>query len=497
VAVDHALAAGTGYRVLRSGGSAADAVVAMAAVMTVVQPHYSHLGGDAFAITFSANDQAVRALNSSGPTPAAYNVAAVRALGELPTDGGPAVTVPGCVGGWWALHREMGKLPWAALFDDAIGFAHEGFPATRGLARAVSAWPARGITSTYFDETFGAVSGDGGQVVRQPLLATTLEAIAANGAAGFYAGNVADAAIDTLRQHDGAHSAEDWESPARWLEPLCVTFRGTNVHIQPPPSRGLVLAHALRDYERALAENAESVTAAQFRALEHAFDVVNTKAGDPDVIGVDAYRLLAADAQPRAAAAAPVHDGDTTYMLAVDDDGNAVSFIQSVFAPWGSGVWCPQTGILFNNRAAGFTLEEGHANDIAPRKRPMHTLHCYLATDAASGSLRLVGGAPGAHRQPTTNLQVIDAVVRQGMDPQDALDLPRWSVGSRRDGRSTVELEMRDGSPLGEAFEAAGIIVRPEAGWHGKMGRAFLAVVDGEGIAVGADLRGEGAALAY
>lgn len=494
VAADHTLAAGTGYRVLRAGGTGADAAIAMAAVMTVVQPHYSHIGGDAFAVTYRRSDGHVQALNSSGPSPAGWDVEAARQQGEVPTDGAQAVTVPGCVGGWWALHEDGGKLPWAALFEDAIMLARDGFPATRGLERAAASWPGRGIGSGYFDKTFGHVTGNEGAQVVQPALAATLETIAREGAAGFYGGGVAEACLRTLQQDGGAHDARDWRSPARREEPLQVAFRGHTVHIQPPPSRGLVLALALQAYEAALTGGVDSIATSQFRALEHAFDRVNAEAGDPTVVDFDGYRFLE-ERQATNEPVTPRADGDTTYLLAVDTEGNAVSFIQSVFEPWGSGLWCPETGILFNNRAAGFTLQRGHPNDAAPGKRPMHTLHSYLVTDSASGELRLVGGAPGAHRQPTTNLQMIDAVLRQGMDPQDALDLPRWSVGSRWNGTSTVELESRPGSELAKEFERNGIIVRPEAGWHGKMGRASLATASEAGIASGSDLRGEGAAL--
>jgi gamma-glutamyltranspeptidase / glutathione hydrolase len=496
VAADHTLATGAGYRVMVEGGSAADMVVAMAAVMTVVQPHYSHLGGDAFALTYRAADRSVAALNSSGPAPAAYDVQAVRARGALPEEGATAVTVPGCVGGWWELHREQGRLPWKSLFTEAVALARDGFPATRGLARAVGYWPERGMPSEYFTATFGHVTGDGGQRVVQPALARTLEAIAHGGADGFYSGDVARACLATLREDGGAHQREDWRSPARWVEPLRVPFQGTHVYTQPPQSRGLVLALALQDFERRLTDGAGSIPAAQFEALESAFATVNTHAGDPDITGFDAHALLkeaTRAAQPRTAVRA---DGDTTYLLALDRDGNAVSFIQSVFAPWGSALWAAEAGVLFNNRAFGFTLQDGHLNDIAPGKRPMHTLHCYLATNADDGRLRVVGGAPGAHRQPTTNLQLLDALIRRDTDPQDALDQPRWAVGFGHD-RRTVELEMRPGSQLPAAFEAAGIAVEPFAGWDGKMGRASIAKVHDGGVAVGSDLRGEGTALVF
>lgn len=491
VAADHPLAAAGGYAVLREGGSAADAAVAMGAVMTVVQPHYSHVGGDAFAIVYRKNGSEVEALNSSGPAPTSTAVERFHETGRMVTEGAAAVTIPGCVGGWWALHQKDGKLPWARLFEDAIRIAREGYPASRGLWRAIGWWPARGVESAYFDATFGHVTRDAGAEVVQPALAKTLETIAADGEAGFYAGNVAEACLRSMREGGVEVTPDEWRSPAEWVRPLSLAFGDAEVHIQPPPSRGLVLALAAKEY----AAGSERGAVAQFKSLERAFGAVNSLAGDPRATGFDAYRLLEQGASPGVAPAGPP-DGDTTYLLAVDNEGNAVSWIQSVFAPWGSTVWVDGTGLLLNNRMAGFTPVPGHPNDVAPGKRPMHTLHCYLATDTATGALRMVGGSPGAHRQPTTNLQMLDAVLFQGMDAQDALDLPRWSVGSPRGGKSTVEVEVRHDSALSSVFEAAGMVVRPVEGWHGMMGRSFLGVADGNGsMSFAQDLRGEGSAL--
>lgn len=491
VAADHPLAAAAGYSVLREGGSAADAAIAMGAVMTVVQPHYSHVGGDGFAIVYRRANNEVEALNSSGPAPLSTDPGRFHQQGAMTTEGAHAVTIPGCVGGWWALHQKDGKLPWARLFDDAIRIAREGFPASRGLWRAVGWWPARGVHDAHFDATFGHVARDNGATVVQPELADTLSLIATEGEAGFYAGDVAAACMRAFAVGGVDVSADEWHSPAEWVRPLSLAFGESAVHIQPPPSRGLVLALAAKEY----AAGSERGSVAQFRALERAFGAVNTFAGDPRTTGFDAYSLLEDGPRDGFEPAGPP-DGDTTYILAIDTEGNAVSWIQSVFAPWGSTAWVEGTGILLNNRMAGFTPVAGHPNDVAPGKRPMHTLHCYLATDTATGALRMVGGSPGAHRQPTTNLQMLDAVLFQGMDAQDALDLPRWSVGSPRGGRSTVEVEFREGSELPAVFEAADMVVRPVPGWHGMMGRAFLGVADGQGgFSFAQDLRGEGSAL--
>jgi gamma-glutamyltranspeptidase/glutathione hydrolase len=502
VACDHPLAAAAGLAALREGGSAADACIAMAAAMVVVQPQYSHLGGDAFALCWDQATRKVLALNSSGPAPRGVDIEAYRRMGAIPLDGPLAVTVPGCVDGWWQLHRRFGRLPFKHLLQAAVELAREGFPASRGLARAVRAGQQRIYPTDFARQVFGRVAGDGGQAVMQPALARTLAAIADGGAPAFYEGEVGEACLRALNGRGGAFSAEDWQGPARWETPLAVPFAGVRVYTQPPPSRGLVLMLALREYER-MAPGELSPPAA-FVATQHAFSVVNSQAGDPDSTGFDAAGLLGR--RTAAATAAGGSDGDTTYMLAIDGEGNGVSFIQSVFSQWGSGVFVPETGVLMNNRMRGFVLEPGHPNELAPAKRPMHTLHSYLATvgqesDAllATGgadsaeSLVIVGGTPGADRQPQTNLQVLEGLVREHLDPQDALDRARWSTSPGDPG--AVEVETRPGGSLGPSFAAAGLRVIEEAGWHGKFGRAFAAVVGGAGVAIGADLRGEGAAL--
>lgn len=518
VAADHPLAASAGLHVLLEGGSAADAAVAMAAIMPVVQPQFSHLGGDLFALTYSAATGEVQALNSSGPAPLAARPDAYRTLGGVPEDGPLAVTIPGCVDGWWQLHRRHGRLPWKRLLEPARTYAGDGFPASRALGQAIAAGRARVYPADFFKRTFGHVDEGGGQKVVQPELARTLAAIRDGGADGFYTEDVARDCLAALNGRGATFTAEEWRGPARWVAPLSVSFAGYRVWTQPPPTQGFVLPLALGLHERLLARGRHSVAAAQLEALRRAFAVSYRECGDPDVCNFDPAPLLTPAGLDSLLAAAPVAatagggDGDTTYMLAVDADGNAVSLIQSVFSAWGSGVFAPGSGVLFNNRMRGFTLEPGHPNELAPGKRPRHTLHCYLVTvdppallplaakvgeKPKPAELRFVGGTPGAQRQPQTNLQVLDAVLRDGLEPQWALDAPRWSLDDPSlDPHGPVQVETRDPDALGDAFRNAGLAVEPLPAWAG-MGKAYLARVDSRGVAVAADQRGEGQALVY
>ncbi len=495
---DHPLAAAAGQRALHEGGSAADAAVAMAAVLTVVQPYMSHLGGDSFAMVYDAASGAVEALNSSGPAPVSADADTYRTQGGIPDTGALAVTVPGCVAGWGALHERHGKLPWARVLEDAERIAREGHPASRALVRAVGVGRERVYPAGAFKTTFGHVAGDGGQLVVQPELAGTLRALAEGGAGAFYKGAVAEECLATLNGLGAAFTPDDWCAPAEWTKPLAVEFGGALVHTQPPPSRGLVTMLALRRLGRSGGGLNEQV-----EALRGAFAAVDAEAGDPRVTGFDAAALLRGGGATTQAVAGGGGDGDTTALVAIDGEGNAVSLIQSVFSAWGSGVLSASSGVVFNNRMRGFSLEEGHPNELAGGKRPMHTLHSYVVTSQPDlplagapegprdGALMAVGGTPGAHRQPQTNVQVLDAVLRGGADPQDALDAARWAL----DTDGSLHAETRTPDALGETLGAAGLAFEPLAAWDGWTGRACLAVLTGQGIAAAHDLRGEGIAI--
>ncbi len=515
-ACDHPLAAQAGFATLLRGGSAADAVVVMGAVMAVVQPFYSHLGGDMFAMTFDPGDGKVGALNSSGPAPLAATADNYRALGSIPDNGPLAVTIPGCVGGWWELHRAKGRLPWASLFDAATGYARDGFPASRQLAEQVIAGRQRVYPSGAFKETFGGIAHDGGQGVYQPALARTLQAVAAGGADAFYSGDIRSACLTALNGRGGAFSEAEWVSPAAWETPISAGFEGATVHTQPPPPHGFVLPLALKLYSRLLRDRpGANISLLQHEALDHAFALRHQLAGDPRTTGFDAAALVAnPPPNPARKLEAGIAGGDTTYILAIDSQGNAVSMIQSVFAPWGSGLLVPELGVFMNNRMCSFSLKPGHPNELAGGKRPIHTLHSYLVTvepppmlplqekmgESRAASLLAAGGTPGAMQQPQTNLQVLDNLLRLRMDPQDALDAPRWSLdhfGRGPKAEREVAVEWRDPDAIGDAFRSAGFTVEQFPSWDHRMGRAYLAAHGPAGWSAAADLRGEGTALVF
>ena len=492
VAADHPLATMAGQAALADGGTAIDGAVAMAAVMTVVQPQYSQLGGDLFAVVYEGASRDVTALNSSGPAPLSASPDRCRGDG-IPLLGAGAVTVPGCVDGWWQLHQKHGRLDWERVLRPATEAASQGFRASHGLGRAIPEGLTKCAPSEFFAATFGHVHESGGEVVVQPELGQTLAAIARGGRDGFYRGTVAERCLEALRAGGATFTTHDWQPPGKWVQPLTAQFAGYTVYTLPPPSRGMILLHALRGLQRRLDEGAASPDEAGLEAIVEAFGAVDRLAGDPAITGFSGQSLVDGgyDIDSAAPSATDTSGGDTTYLFAIDAEGTAVSLIQSVFYPWGGGMFVPGTGILMNNRMQGFTLEPGHPNELQPGKRPLHTLHSYLGT-RHDGSLAIVGGTPGADRQPQTNLQMLDKVLRQGIDPQDALDAPRWGFGK---GPRSADIELRTPDPLGASFEAAGYALETRPAWDGTAGRAYVASVDDDGISAGGDLRGEGLVL--
>jgi gamma-glutamyltranspeptidase / glutathione hydrolase len=510
VAADHPLACGAGMQALREGGTAVDAALAAAAVMTVVQPHYSQLGGDLFLLAHDAATGDVRAVNASGSAPAAATAGHYRARGGIPARGPAAVAGPGVVAGWGAAHARWGRLPWRRLFDAAIDYAGAGFPVSTRLSRAIAAnldvLRAHPTAAAQF-LTDGEAPRPGA-LLRQPGLAATLRTIAAGGPRAFYEGEIAERIAAAFRDAGGLLSAADLAATgADLLDPPVTSYRGLTVHEQPPVSQGFIVLSALNlvePYDLAAMPEPERIHLLA-EALKLAFEDRYAHLGDPRHVDVPLARLLSKDhardrgrlldrAACRAfAPAQPLTSGDTTYLCAVDADGNAVSLIQSVFAGFGSGFVAGDTGVLFNNRLTGFTLDPGHPNELAPGKRTVHTLNTYLVTRA--GRVAIVGGTPGADRQVQTNVQVLTNVIDLGLDARAALDAPRFSLAAG------AGLELEDGfsAETRAALTRLGHDLGSLGAWAPYAGRAQLIVVDPEtGARMGAsDLRGEGQAQGW
>ncbi len=346
-----------------------------------------------------------------------------------------------------------------------------------------------------------------GEVYRQPALAGVLDGIARRGRSAFYEGEVAERIARTVRETGGCMTADDLASHrADVLEPLTTEYRGYTVYETPPNSQGLILLEELNIVEgfdlAGWGHLSPDAVHHQIEAKKLAFEDRQRFAGDPAFVGFEPSRLLtkewaserrkAIDPARTRPAPAVTASSDTTSFVVVDGEGNACSFIQSIFANWGSAVAVEGTGIVMNNRMTGFSLEPSHPNALAPGKRTMHTLNTYLVF--RDGRPYLVGNTPGGDYQVQTNLQVITGVLDFELDPQAAIDAPRWGDSA---GGLLVELEM----PAATQQELArrGHAVRPIARAVAPMGRAQAIVIDREsGVLIGgSDARGEGAVVGW
>jgi gamma-glutamyltranspeptidase / glutathione hydrolase len=434
VATSHPLAAAAGVAMLERGGSAADAAVAAAAALCVVDPRSTGIGGDAFAQYWPAGASAPDALEAAGPAPAGMSVEALRAAGfeAMPRSGPWTVTVPGAVDGWRALLERFGRLELGAVLAPAIGIAERGFEVSPIVA---GEWAADRARIEGDPTARGLFLPEGrppaaGEPFANHELAGVLRAIAARGPRWFYEGTPAEmigAAVEGAGGPLRAADLEAWEG-ARWVAPISRRYRGVDVYQLPPPGQGIVVLEALGIFEGldAFEEHAA------IEALKLAFADALAYVADPDHAEVPVAALLSdaylaeraaafhPEAASHAAAGAPT---DTVYVAAVDAEGAACSFIQSLYEGFGSGVGVAGAGFCLQNRGAGFALDETHPNRPAPGKRPYHTIiPAMLGRDGAFyGCLGVVGG----YMQPQGQMQILRHLLDHEMDIGAAMAAPR------------------------------------------------------------------------
>ena len=438
VATSHPLAAKAGADALNAGGTAADAAVAAAAVLCVVDPRSTGIGGDAFALYWPAGASEPVGLDGAGPAPLALSADTVRAAGhaEMPSLGPLTVTVPGAVSLWEALIERFGLLGIDTLLTAAIGYARDGFAVTRFVAeewRQQSRRLRRDPTAsaTFLRSGHAPAAGDRWA---NPELAASLERLTAEGGGPMYRGPLAEAITAAVNAAGGVLEADDladWEG-ARWVKPLRARYRDVDVYELPPPGQGVVVLEALGIF--APLEFADRATEEHvgIEALKLAFTDAWSEVSDPKSMRIPVERLLGSEhlESRRAlidaeAAWVPVRAqvNDTVYVAAADEAGSACSLIQSLYEGFGSGIAVPGTGILLQNRGAGFVLEDGHPNAPSGGRRPYHTIiPAVLGRDGGFyGCLGVVGG----FMQPQAQMQILRQVVDHGTGIQAAIDAPR------------------------------------------------------------------------
>jgi gamma-glutamyltranspeptidase/glutathione hydrolase len=501
VVAGHPLATAAGLDVLARGGKAMDAAIAMAAVLAVVRPHMCGLGGDAFALYFEADTGKVTALNGSGragslATPEFFAAGARRRSRAL------HVTVPGVVRAYADAHARFGSLPFPELLSPAINLAREGFPVSELLSREFEkgrgTLPLGGETP-YFP---GDRTPQPGSLLRNLALSETLESIAALGPESFYQGPPAETLSSFLRDRGGHLFPEDFAShESTWTEPLWASHFDLDFWVLPPNSQGLAflqqmgmalgagipdLAPGSAEYVHRLVEIKKLAFADRDRWIADPsfYHQPTDRLLDPEYLE-ERLDLLRPD---RAVSAfppgfggaalepAPVRasGGDTVFLTAVDGEGNGVSWIQSIFSPFGSGLFEPTTGVLFHNRGASFSLQEGHPNQIAPRKRPFHTLSPLVAT--REGKLAFTLGTPGADGQTQTLLQVVLNHLVFRLSPHDAVDAPRFRSFAGLD----LAVEGRFSEATRDGLAKRGHEVRTLEPWASTMGGAQMIRVDAD-----------------
>jgi gamma-glutamyltranspeptidase/glutathione hydrolase len=508
IATSHPLASAAGLEVLMDGGNAVDAALAAVAVQCVAEAHMTGIGGDCFVLYAPAGRDAL-ALNGSGRASRAASAEALTAQGltAIPQRSPHAVTVPGAISAWCRLHDEHGSLPLDRLFARAILYAEEGYPVAPRVA-----WD--------WAEDAGFLAGDagcravflpGGRIPSvgdrhaQPLLGARLRDIAARGAAAFYEGAVAESLVRLLNAQGGLHTLDDFAAGrdvANWVDPIRLDYHGTEVVECPPNGQGLaalMILGLLSGHDLAAEMPEADRIHLHAEATKIAYHHRDALICDPDHLPHDPRTLLSQEVlgtlrrriDPKRAGrpalwTEPEHR-DTIYLCVVDRDGNAVSFINSIFDSFGSGLLDPETGVLLHSRGRSFRVEPGHPNAIGPGKRPMHTIIPGLLR--RGGRTAGVFGVMGGHYQAAGQAQFVSSIIDRGLDPQAALDLPRSFAF---DG--VLQLETRIGESVAADLAGRGhkVAVRDE-----PLGGGQAILIDHErGVLIaGSDPRKDGCAM--
>lgn len=483
VATNNPLASQAGLRILREGGTAADAAVAAAAVLNVTDPASTGIGGDMFALYYEAKSRSVTALNGSGRAPKGVSIAELARLGirdTMPDRSPHAVTVPGACMGWHDLLARYGRMSLKEVLADAIYYAADGFPVAPVFG---AAWSA---SETFLKQAHNAQNylpkGRAprvGDIVRLPHLARTFQLVAEGGPDAFYRGPIAEAIVKTLNAMGGLMTLEDLrEHTSTWGEPIQINYRGITVMEHPPNGQGLAALQAMKIAEKwdlgSLPWDSPERLHLMVEAMRLAFADARRYIADPSYTTIPLAELLSDDyikqrrqliSEERAMQpptfGLPLAHSDTVYLCTADEEGNACSFINSLYMGWGSGIVAEGTDIFLQNRGANFVLDPSHPNALVGGKRPYHTIIPGMALK--DGILWAAFGVMGGFMQPQGHFQVMSAMIDDTLNPQEALNRPRWCL---EDGTANSTLALEEGIPVKTMARLAelGHHVRPVSG---------------------------------
>jgi gamma-glutamyltranspeptidase/glutathione hydrolase len=524
VTCPHSLASQAGVDVLRAGGSAVDAAIAASAALSVLYPHMTGVGGDAFWLIFDAKNNKVRHLDGGGRAAATASAAwfIERGHGEVPFRGilPATLTTPGAVSSWVEAHREFGRLPLQRNLESAIGYARDGFPVTERLAgwieAAASELAPHAESAAIFLPKGSAPRA--GSALRNPNLARTLAALGEGGHAGFYDGEIARELARFSKANGGFFDAADLKAQsARWGEPLMGTYRDVTIFETPAPTQGFSVLEMLNLVEPFELHRKPYLGADAAHLLVQAKQIAyhdrDMYLADPLFSSVPIDKLISkAYANERRALMDPARAlpwdkipshgslrGDTVFIAAVDAQGNAAALINSLYGVFGSCVVAGSTGVVLQNRSAYFSLDPAHPNCVAPGKTPLHTLIASLAF--RDQKLWGVVGCMGADGQAQIHAQTYAAMIDHGRNIQEAVEAPRWLSGrfGLLDARDTLHIEARFPVETIAELERRGHPVDRWSDWNELAGHAHGITIDPEsGMRLGgADPRSDGAAVGY
>jgi gamma-glutamyltranspeptidase / glutathione hydrolase len=507
-AASHPLAAEAAVGILRDGGNAVDAAIAAAVVLGFAEPPMCGLGGDAFVLLKPAGEERLVGLNGSGRAPAGLDAEVLRSAGHavMPVHSAAAVTVPGAVDAFVRLAADWGRLGLAASLGPAIAHAEAGVPVAPRTAQdwRLAGQNLRGAARDHF--LFDGVAPEPGQVFRAPGQAEVLRRIARDGRDGFYAGEVAEDMVESLRALGGPHALDDFAATAcAYVEPISGNYRGHELVELPPNGQGataILMAKILGHFDLDALDPLGAARAhLEAEAAKLAYDARNRFIADPDFAPLRLEHMIADATAERlaglidpgrvianpAAASEAIHR-DTVYLCVVDRDRMAVSMIYSTYHGFGSGLASTRFGINFQNRGAGFTLTPGHPNEAGGGKRPLHTI--IPAMLRREGRVVMPFGVMQGDYQPTGHVRVMTNLLDFGMDPQEAIDAPRSFAWEG-------DLQLETGYREAVAAELAALghrVVRRTA----PVGGAQAIVIGPDGVLAGAsDPRKDGCALGY
>ncbi len=510
VTSDHVLATATGAEVLRRGGNAVDAAIAMAGVLAVVRPHMKGVGADNYLLIRMAQSGKVYARTGSGragsrATPDFFRA---KGLAAVPATGILSVSVPGAVQAWEDALRRFGTTTLKQALQPAIRYAEEGFPVSTRLSLDIAGEAKKVAEDSALARTFlvHGVAPLPGTILMERDLAGTLRAIANGGARALYRGPIARSISAFMEREGGLLTPADLAAHAStWQEPISTTYLGKTILAFPPNTQGATFLEMLNlaelqdltamgctsaDYVHTLVEGAKLAYADRDRYIaDPAFAKVPLDRLLSKAYARDLGARIKRDTIAAEAAGDGTRDGtgDTIYLTVVDKDGNAVSMIQSLFAAFGSGRMVPGTGIVLHNRGSLYSLDPSHPNVVAPGKRPFHTLSPAMALNE-DGSLFASFGTPGGDGQPQTLIQILNNVLRFGMTPQQAVEAPRWRVYGA--GRLGVEPGLSDAVRAELTRRGQRVSVQPPSA---EFGGAQMIVIDRQTKVrmVGSDFRRE------